>query len=113
MNRPSCVHTYRLPSFQQPTGVRLFLGSSGTGYAVDTQASRLGAHGARVLRLGTHNTALLRIDASAQQAPALMEMSPQALRELAGRLLDAANDIEEHPAAALQRQAERSKEVTT
>lgn len=112
MNRPSCVHAYRAPSYQLPTGVRLFLGSTSTGYAVDVQASRLGAHGARVFRLGTHNTAMLRIDASAHQAPALMEMSPQALRELAGRLLDAANDIEEHPAAALQRQAERQQEAT-
>jgi hypothetical protein len=106
------VHTYRAPltsgsqcaDGRSPSQrLRLFAGTPSSGYAVDTFATAITHEGARVYRHPTYNTAVLWLDAGLKSPAPNMHLSPQALRELAGRLLDAAHDIEQHPAASLTR----------
>jgi hypothetical protein len=102
------VHTYRAPLTSGSTcgkGTRLFAGTPSTGYAVDTFATCTAMKGARVYRPANVNAAVLWVDDRSGGSTHLM-LAPEALRELAGRLLDAAQDIEQTPAAALAAQAE-------
>lgn len=95
------VHTYRAPLTSGSTcgkGTRLFAGTPNTGYAVDTFATQLAMKGARVYRPANLNAAVLWVDDRSGGSAHLM-LAPEALRELAGRLLDAAQDIEQNPAA--------------
>ena len=89
------VHTYRAPLISPHSALRLFAGTPATGYAVDTYATTTAHEGARVYRAASLNKAVLWVDG------AHLRLAPQALRELAGRLLDAAQDIEQNPAASL------------
>jgi hypothetical protein len=96
------VHTYRAPLTSPHSGLRLFAGTPATGYAVDTFATATAQQGARVYRPACLNAAVLWLDVPSQaQASTHLMLAPQALRELAGRLLDAAQDIEQNPAASL------------
>lgn len=98
------VHTYRTPLTSgmgaQHNGLRLFAGTPATGYAVDTFGTATAKQGARLYRPANLNAAVLWLDIPAKGNPHLM-LAPQALRELAGRLLDAAHDIEQNPSASL------------
>lgn len=100
------VHTYRAPLTSPGSALRFFAGTPATGYAVDTLATATAREGARVYRPATLNTAVLWLDVPSGVTH--LKLAPQALRELAGRLLDAAQDIEQNPAASLT----KGREVT-
>jgi len=109
------VHTYRTPLTSgmggQHNGLRLFAGTPATGYAVDTFGTATAKQGARLYRPAYLNTAVLWLDVPATTSVHLA-LAPQALRELAGRLLDAAHDIEQNPAASLAMRQELATATT-
>jgi hypothetical protein len=101
MSHTTTVHTYRAPLVGGPGSLRLYAGTPASGYAVDTFCTATAREGVRVYRDAKLNSAVLWLDAGVKSPQTHMLLDPRALRELAGRLLDAAHDIEQHPAASL------------
>lgn len=95
------THTPRRPREPQPGHEDQHWFDSARNYIVSTALTPYSDDGARVMRWATRDVANLRlnVETGTMSAELSMDLTPAALRELAQRLLDAAHDIDTHPAS--------------